>query len=218
MPLIVSERNQRQALYLFDPATERVIEGWEIKVSPTGITPKMINEALAEYPGALTYVEELPYEGDEPIGETAVATITEGVDGIQPSPSGIYCHLTLTGPNGDSPPTLAADGVAAVVADIKLTAADDINADALPIDKNWLILVRRTDGMGYENIPISITQGVGSTNFSTSTPTDFEVRQSDFKPQDLSAYGLGEVAIKLRIYPEQPESPDGVARMYAYRS
>ena len=128
----------------------------------------------------------------------------------------IYCHLTLSGPSGGSPPRIKADGIEEVQADIKLTLSDDINADPLPVDAAWPIVIRRTDGSGYINKMVSVAQGAGSTSFSTTVPTDWEVRESDFNPQDLSAFGLGVLPVKLLVYPVQPNNLEGVARIYAY--
>jgi len=129
----------------------------------------------------------------------------------------IYAYITLSIiKNGE----IQDDGIPSIQAGDKndidkgilnaLIELKDINNNIIDIDKTWLLkIIKNNDINDFILKKISVENGIGNVEFSVDVATTWKIDQSTFK-------SLNGFEIKLKVIPEQLNSPEGIAYIDAY--
>lgn len=107
----------------------------------------------------------------------------------------VYLHLGISGGDGDTPPGIVNDGVAAIQVDIALRASADPGSPVLPVSGDWRVTIRDDTGAIYDVVRLTITNGQAQVSYtSNQRPAVCQVLERDFYPVTV-----GGVSYQVRL-------------------
>jgi hypothetical protein len=138
---------------------------------------EMVRDEIVKQTG-LPAEDLLPYEVLDvaqasalvhPSGELVVTVQDDVVISIAPAPvhPAVYLHLATSGGDGDTPPGIVNDGVASLQVTATLRAGPSPGSPVLPVNGTWRITIRDDDGVYYDMVLATLTNGQAQIAYKT---------------------------------------------------
>lgn len=129
-----------------------------------------------------------------------LATVESGqVVSIEAKPEtpALYLVCFITDADGQDPPGLVNDGVDSVIFNAHLEAED---GTLIPVNNFWRIVVRDEDGKLYDQVGITMTDGVAAATYTTTGPPakGIHLDEIDLNEVPVVVPGLGNCRVVIR--------------------
>lgn len=126
------------------------------------------------------------WSGDQPVGLAAI-----------PATPALYLVCAITDADGQDPPGVLNDGVDSFTFTAQI---EDEAGNVLPVSDTWRIAVRDETGALYDQVAISMVDGVATAAYTTTRPPakGIHLEEADLNEVPVAVPGVGEFAVKIR--------------------